>query len=58
MRKINLNNLYESSYPPTDTKVLWVVKNTSGDIEVIHRYNVKIGSWEPYLVSVEYMKPN
>lgn len=24
MKKLNLNNLYESPYPPTDTKILWV----------------------------------
>ena len=33
MKKLNLSNLYESPYPPTDTKV-----------------------WEPYLVSVDYLK--
>ena len=40
MKKLNLNNLYESSYPPTDTKILWVDKDEStGDIRAIHRYN-------------------
>lgn len=56
MKKVNLNNLYESSLPPTDTKVLWVDKDKStGDIKAIHR--CKNGKWEPYLVSVEYLKP-
>lgn len=55
MRKVNLNNLYESSVPPTDTRVLWVVKNhNTGDIKAIFRY--ERGKWEPYLVSVRYMK--
>lgn len=40
MKKLNLNNLYESPYPPTDTKILWVDKDKStGDIRAIHRYN-------------------
>lgn len=55
MRKVNLNNLYESSTPPTDTRVLWMVKNHStGDIKAIFRY--KRSKWEPYLVSVDYMR--
>ena len=35
MKKLNLSNLCEPPYPPTDTKV-----------------------WEPYLVSVDYLKPD
>ena len=59
MKKLNLNNLYESPYPPTDTKVLWVDKDKStGDIRVIHRYNHTTRIWEPYLVSVDYLKPD
>ena len=58
MRKVNLSNLYESPYPPTDIKVLWVDKDEStGDIRAIHRYNLKTKTWEPYLVSVDYMQP-
>ena len=58
MRKVNLN-LYESPNPPTDIKVLWVDKNeATGDIKAIHKYNIKTGEWEPYLVSVDYMKPS
>ena len=59
MKKLNLNNLYESPYPPTDTKVLWVDKDKStGDIRVIHRYNHTTKAWEPYLISVDYLKPD
>lgn len=58
MRKINLGKLYESPYPPTDITSLWVDKEEStGDIKAIHRYNVKTKTWEPYLVSVDYMEP-
>ena len=59
MKKLNLSNLYESPYPPTDTKVLWVDKDEStGDIRAIHRYNHTTRIWEPYLVSVDYLKPD
>lgn len=54
MKKVNLNNLYESPYPPTDIKILWVDRDEStGDIRAIYRYNVKTKTWEPYLVSVD-----
>ena len=57
MKQINLNNLYESRLPPTRTDVLWVDKDkNTGDIKAIHRF--KNGKWNPYLVSVDYMKPN
>ena len=57
MNKLNLNNLYESRLPPTRTDVLWVDKDkNTGDIKAIHRF--KNGKWNPYLVSVDYMKPN
>lgn len=56
MRRVNLN-LYESATPPTDTKVLWAVKdNNTGDIKAIFKY-IK-GKWEPYLVSVQYLTPD
>ena len=59
MKKLNLSNLYESPYPPTDTKVLWVDKHEStADISAIHRYNHTTRIWEPYLVSVDYLKPD
>lgn len=57
MKRLNLNNLYESHLPPTRTDVLWVDKDGStGDIRAIHRF--RKGKWEPYLVSAEYMKPS
>ena len=57
MKRLNLNNLYESHLPPTRTDVLWVDKDGStGDIRAIHRFR-KV-KWEPYLVSAEYMKPS
>lgn len=55
MKRLSLD-LYESVLPPTRTDVLWVdMKKGTGDIKAVHRY--KNGKWEPYLVSVEYMKP-
>ena len=59
MKKLNLNNLYESPHPPTDTKILWVDKDEStGDIRAIHRSNPPTKEWEPYLVAVGYMQPD
>lgn len=56
MKKVNLK-LYESPYSPIDTKVLWVDKDKlTGDIRAIHRYNHATKVWEPYLVSVDYLK--
>ena len=56
MKKIRLDNLYQSSLPPTDISILWVdVDENIGEIRAIHRYNKKESSWEPYLVSVEYL---
>lgn len=58
MKKVNLNNLYESPYPPTDINTLWVDKDEStGKIRAIHKYNIAKGEWEPDMVSVNYMKP-
>ena len=58
MKKVNLNNLYESPYPPTDINTLWVDKDEStGKIRAIHKYNIAKGEWEPDMVSVDYMKP-
>lgn len=57
MKRLNLNNLYESHLPPTRTDVLWVDKDeNTGDIRAIHRF--RKGKWEPYLVSTDYMKPS
>lgn len=59
MKKVNLNNLYESPYPPTDINVLWVDKDEStGDIRAIHRYDHAAEAWAPYLVAVDYLKPD
>lgn len=58
MKKVNLNNLYESHYPPTDINVLWVDKDeNTGKIKAIHEYNKSKGEWEPNMVSVDYIKP-
>lgn len=57
MRKYNLNNLYESPVPPTNIDVLWVDRDEStGNLRAIHKYNKSKGEWEPYMVSVDYMK--
>lgn len=59
MKKLNLNNIYESSFAPTDIRVLWAdVDKSTGDIKAIHRYNHTTRIWEPYLVSVDYLKPD
>lgn len=57
MKKFNVNNLYESPYPPTNTNVLWLDKDeTAGEIRAIHKYNSTKGEWEPTMVGVNYMK--
>lgn len=57
MKKVNLNNLYESHYPPTDINVLWVDKDeNTGKIKAIHEYNKSKGEWEPSMVSVDYLE--
>lgn len=59
MKKLNLNNIYESSFAPTDIRVLWAdVDKSTGDIKAIHRYNQTTKEWEPYLVAVGYMQPD
>lgn len=56
MRKITLN-LYEQELPPQNVNNLWVdIDENTGDIKAIHRYNKSKGEWEPYLVSVDYLK--
>lgn len=58
MKKLNLNNVYESPFAPTDIRVLWAdVDESTGDIKAIHRYNQTTKEWEPYLVAVDYMQP-
>ena len=40
MKRVNLNNLFESSTPPANTNVLWVDKDESiNEIRAIHKYN-------------------
>lgn len=57
MKRVKLDNVYESPIPPSDIKVLWADKDeNTGDLRAIHRY-CKNG-WEPYLVSVDYIKPD
>ncbi len=59
MKKVNLNNLYESPYPPTDINTLWVDKDeNTGKIKAIHEYNKSKGEWEPSMVSVDFMNPD
>lgn len=56
MKKLNLN-IYESPLPPENTSVLWADKEEkTGEIKVIYKF-IK-GEWEPFLVSVDYMKPD
>ena len=46
MKKLNLNNIYESSFAPTDIRVLWAdVDKSTGDIKAIHRYNQTTKEW-------------
>lgn len=56
MKRVNLNKLYESPVPPTQTNILWAdIDENTGDLKAIHRF--KNGKWEPYMVSVDYMRP-
>lgn len=58
MKRIKLD-LYESPTPLENTKDLWVdIDEDTNDIKAIHRYNHDKGEWEPYMVSVEYIKPD
>lgn len=55
MKKILIDNLYQSDVTPQNTNVLWVqLDNSTGEIESIARF--KDGMWQPYLVSVDYFK--
>lgn len=59
MKRVRLDNLYESHLPPTDTSVLWVdINENTKDIRAIHRYNKKKGEWEPYLIAYGYLLPD
>lgn len=57
MQRIKLDNLYESPLPLENINDLWAdIDEDTGDIRAIHRYNKGKGEWEPYLVSVDYLK--
>lgn len=57
MKKYKLDNLYESPLPPVNVNILWAdVDENTGDLRAIHRYNKIEGKWEPYMVSVDYLK--
>lgn len=57
MTRIELGNLIESPTPLENINDLWVdIDENTGDIRAIHRYNKDKGEWEPYLVSVDYLK--
>lgn len=59
MKKVNLNNLYESPYPLENIDSLWVDKDeNTGKIRAIHEYNKSKGEWEPSMVSIDFMKPD
>lgn len=58
MKKINLNNLYESPVPPSRTDVLWVdkvtkeeVPGTLGEIKTVKKFNPLTREWEVVLVN-------
>lgn len=57
MQRIELGNLIESPTPLENINDLWAdIDESTGDIKAIHRYNKGKGEWEPYLVSVDYLK--
>lgn len=57
MKKVILNNLYESPTPPKDINLLWVDKDeNSGDIINIKKYNPSKNEWENYLIQNTYPK--
>lgn len=58
MKKVRLNNLYESSLPPEDINVLWAdIDENTGNLRAIHKYNKSKGQWEPDMVSIDFMNP-
>lgn len=56
--KKHVLNLYEQKLPPDNLNNLWVDTDSNGDIKAIHRYNRSKREWEPYLVSVDYLRDN
>lgn len=58
MRRIKLDNVYESPTPLEDINNLWGdIDENTGELLAIHRYNTGKGEWEPIMVSVDYIKP-
>lgn len=58
MRRLKLDRVYESATKPEDTNVLWAdVDESTGKLRAIHKFNHGKGEWEPYLVGVDYIKP-
>lgn len=59
MRKIRLDNVYESPVPLDNINNLWGdIDENTGELLAIHKYDAGKGEWEPYMVSVEYIKPD
>ena len=55
MKRLNLK-LYESNVQPIDTSVLWV-KRSSTTNDILSVFKFIDGEWQPYLISVEFLKP-
>lgn len=55
MKKLTLK-LYESNTQPTDTSVLWV-KRSPATNDILSVFKFIDGEWQPYLISVEFLKP-
>lgn len=59
MKKVRLNNLYESPLPPEDINILWAdIDEDTEELRAIHKYNKSKGKWEPNMVSVDFMNPD
>ena len=55
MKKLNLR-MCESNTPPTDTSVLWVKRSLATN-DILSVFKFIDGEWQPYLISVEFLKP-
>lgn len=59
MRRIKLDNVYESPTPLENINNLWGdIDENTGELLAIHKYNPEKGEWEPNMVSVDYIKPD
>lgn len=57
MKKYNLDNLYQSSYPLENTNNLRASVNpNNNDLQSVMRFNVAKQEWEPYMVSMDFIK--